>query len=74
LPALQPAAGNVYYRHYSSVRLGLKTLRGPDALAIVRVTTTWVAAPRRSKDRRQDCGDNFLDFAVTLSPSSNDAI
>jgi len=25
LPALQPAAGNVYYRHYSSVRLGLKT-------------------------------------------------
>ena len=40
-----PAAGNVYCRHCSSVRLGLKTSRGPDALAIARVTITWWPPP-----------------------------
>ena len=30
--------------------------------------------PRRLKDRRRGLRRQFLDFAVTLSPSSNDAI
>jgi len=54
---------------------GVEDSRGPDALAIARVTITWVAAP---DDQRiaADCSNNFstsrlLDFSTSRQPAAH---
>jgi hypothetical protein len=53
---------------------GVEDSRGPDALAIARVTITWWPPPTIKRIAAADCSDNFSTFAITLCPSSNDAI
>jgi hypothetical protein len=68
-----PAAGNVYCRHCSSVWLGLKTRVVP-MLSNRSRHHHLVAAPDDQRIAAADCSDNFSTFAITLSPSPNDAI
>jgi hypothetical protein len=56
-PALQPAADNVYCSPLQQRSAGVEKSRDPDALAIARVTLTWVAAPDDQRIAAADCGD-----------------
>jgi hypothetical protein len=56
-PALQPAADNVYCSPLQQRSAGVENSRDPGALAIARVTITWVAAADDQRIAAAGCGD-----------------